>query len=84
MVQEMGWSSVKNGELIRRAVAAGFEVLVTPDRSLEYQQNLSRAGLAVLVVLARSNRIEDIAPLVPRILEVLPTARPATVLHVGV
>jgi len=84
MVQEVGWSAVKNGELLRRAAAAGFEVLVTPDRNLEYQQNIPRAGLAVVVVRARTNRIEDITPLVPRLLEVLPWARPGSVTHVGV
>jgi hypothetical protein len=84
MVQAEGWSSLKNGELLRRAAAAGFEVLVTPDRQLEHQQNISRAGLAVVVVRARANRIEDIAPLVPQLLEILPTVRMGTVTHVGV
>ena len=76
MVQAMGWSSVKNGDLLRRAAAAGFEAFVTPDQNLEYQQNLSRVGFAVVVVRARSNRIEDLVPLVPRLLEVLGTAKP--------
>lgn len=84
MVQEEGWSSVKNGELLRRAVAAGFEALITPDQNLEHQQNIPRAGLAVVVIHAHSNRIEDIVPLVPRILTVLPAVRPGTVTHVGV
>ncbi len=82
MVQAEGWSSVKNGELLRHAVAAGFEVFVTPDRKLEYQQNIPRIGLAVVVVRAHTNRIEDIAPLVPRLLEVLPEVRAGTVTHV--
>ena len=60
MVQAMGWSSVRNGDLLRRAAAAGFEAFVTPDQNLEYQQNLSRVGFAVVVVRARSNRIEDL------------------------
>lgn len=80
----MGWSSVNNGELLRRAAAAEFDVLVTPDRNLEYQQNIPRAGLAVVVVRARTNRIEDITPLVPRLLEALPGILPGTVTHIGV
>lgn len=84
MVQEVGWSSVKNGELLQREAAAGFEVLVTPDRNLEYQQNIPRAGLAVVVFRAHTNRIEDISPLVPRLLEVLPRVRPGMVTHVGI
>ncbi|MEP7346041.1 MAG: hypothetical protein ABI877_12270 [Gemmatimonadaceae bacterium] len=83
MVQAMGWSSVKNGDLLRRAAAAGFEAFVTPDQNLEYQQNLSRVGLAVVVVRARSNRIEDLVPLVPRLLEILVTAKPGQIVHVG-
>lgn len=83
MVQAEGWSSLKNGELLRRAAAAGFRVLLTPDRNLEYQQNMSRVGLAVVVVRARTNRIEDLLPLVPRLLEALPHVQPGTVTHVG-
>ena len=84
MVQTEGWSSVKNGELLRRAAAAGFEAFVTPDQKLEYQQNIPRVGLAVVVLIARTNRLEDIAPLVPRLLEVLPDVRVGTVTRVGV
>lgn len=84
MVQAAGWSAIKNGELLRRAAAAGFYVFLTPDRNLEYQQNLSRAGLAVVVLLARTNRIEDLLPLVPRLVNVLPEVRPGTVIHVSV
>ena len=84
MVQAEGWSSVQNGELLRRAAAAGFDAFVTPDRKLEYQQHISGAGLAVVVLRAHTNRIEDIALLVPRLLEVLPDVRAGTVTHVGV
>ena len=84
MVQSEGWSAVKNGELLRRATAAGFEVFVTPDRKLEYQQNIPQVGLAIVVVRAHTNRIEDIAPLVPQLLEVLPAVRIGTVTHIGV
>ena len=74
----------KNGELIRSAVATGFVALLTPDRNLEYQQDITRAGLAVVVVRAHTNRIEDIRPLVPQILDALRTVRRSTVIHVGV
>lgn len=84
MVQAEGWSSVQNGELLRRAAAAGYDVFVTPDRKLEYQQHIPRAGVAVVVVRAYTNRIEDIRPLVPELLQVLPSLRAGTVTHVGV
>lgn len=83
MVQAEGWSAVKNGELLRRA-AAGFEVFVTPDRKLEYQQHMPRVGVAVIVLRAHTNRIEDIAPLVPALLDALPEVRVGTVAHVSV
>ncbi len=82
-VQAAGWSSFKNGELLRRAAAAGFEVFLTPDRNLEYQQNLSHAGLGIVVLLARTNRMEDLLPLIPRLREVLPAVRSGTVVHVS-
>ena len=54
-VQEAGWAGLKNGELLQRAEAAKFEVFVTADQNLEFQQNLQRTGLLVVVVRAASN-----------------------------
>ena len=51
---ERGWSTLKNGELLAAAEAAGFEVLVTTDKSLKYQQNLAARKLAVVVLLTTS------------------------------
>jgi hypothetical protein len=70
---EMGWASKTNGELLALA-AADFDVFLTSDRNLSHQQNLSAFDIAVVVLVAASNRIDDLRPLVPRILEVLPTA----------
>jgi hypothetical protein len=66
--REMGWSGLKNGELLTQA-AALFEVLVTADQNLEYQQNLDTLPIAVSVLVARSNRIEQLRPLLPRLVE---------------
>jgi hypothetical protein len=75
---EMGWASRKNGELL--AVAAGeLDIFLTTDRNLSHQQNLSAFDIAVIVVVAASNRIDDLRPLMPRVLEVLVTARVGTV-----
>lgn len=84
MVQTEGWSSMRNGELLRQAATAGYDVFLTPDRKLEYQQHIPRVGVAVVVVRAHTNRIEDIARLVPELLRVLPEVRVGTVTHVGV
>jgi len=83
MVQAEGWSGVKNGELLRRAAAAGYDVLLTPDRKLEYQQHIPSVGVAVVVVRAHTNRMADLERLVPELLKVLPGVRSGTVTHVG-
>ncbi|MEO7682557.1 MAG: DUF5615 family PIN-like protein [Gemmatimonadaceae bacterium] len=64
-VQQEGWSSISNGELLRLAVQSGFEVFLTPDRNLQYQQNIPKAGIGIVVLRGASNRIEDLLPLVP-------------------
>ena len=58
----MGWGGVENGELLRRAAAAGFDASLTNDRGLEYQQNLAALPLAVVVILAPLNTIEPLRP----------------------
>ena len=69
-VQRRGWASVKNGQLL--ALAAGeFEDLLTADKGMEYPQNLATLPLSILIVLARSNRLEDSAAAVPAILSTL-------------
>jgi hypothetical protein len=82
-VQQQGWAGVTNGELLRRAAAQGFDVLLTADQNLEFQQNLSRAGLGVLVVVAPSNALEDLLPLVPGILAALPKTAPGGVIRIA-
>lgn len=71
----MGWCGVENGDLLRRAATAGFDVLVTNDRGLEYQQNLTGLPLAVLVVLAPANTIEALRPAFPALLGALQDLR---------
>ena len=76
-VQRRGWASIKNGKLL--ALAAGeFDVLLTADKGMEYQQNLATLPVAILIVLARSNRIEDMAAAVPAILRALEQHMPRT------
>jgi predicted nuclease of predicted toxin-antitoxin system len=76
-VQRRGWASIKNGKLL--ALAAGeFDVLLTADKGMEYQQNLTTLPVSILVVLARSNRIEDLSVAVPAILSALAELPPRT------
>ncbi len=64
-VVEMGWSGKKNGELLQLMVQARFTVLLTTDRNLRYQQNLEKFGVAIVVLIAPSNRLADLLPLIP-------------------
>ena len=80
-VRTAGWSGVKNGKLLALA-ATRFDVFVTADRNLEFQQNLASLPVAVLVIEAVSNRIEDLAPLVPEILKQLNHIQPGTLRRV--
>jgi hypothetical protein len=70
-VQEAGWSGLSNGELLARA-AGKFDVFVTADQNLQYQQNLAALPVAVVVLVARSNRMQDLRPLLPDLLSRLP------------
>lgn len=63
-VRERGWDGLRNGELLR-ATAEEFDVFVTMDRNLPYQQNLGMLDLAVVVIRSVSNAFVDVAPLMP-------------------
>ena len=81
-VQREGWSGKKNGGLLARMAAAGFEALLTIDQGIRHQQNLRTAGVAVVVMVAASNDINDLLPLVPNVLTDLATARPCDAVEV--
>jgi hypothetical protein len=76
-VPQMGWAGVKNGQLLTLAESE-FDAFITVDRNLAFQQNLPQFRIAVLVLHAVSNRLADLKPLAPKILEVLATAPKAT------
>lgn len=81
-MQRSGWSGVKNGNLLALA-ASEFDVLLTMDQNLEFQQNLTALPIAVLVVEAASNRLEHLLPLVPAILRELNHIPPKALRKVG-
>ena len=80
-VAEAGWAGVKNGGLLQLA-ATRFDVLLTVDRKLEYQQNFSGLTIAVIVVETPSNDIAVLRPLMSAVRETLPKAKPGTVTHI--
>ncbi|MCU0839233.1 MAG: DUF5615 family PIN-like protein [Rhodospirillales bacterium] len=80
--RQMGWTGARNGELL--ALAAGaFDVFVTVDRNLSFQQNVEFHVVAVIVLRCRSNRLNDLRPLVPQLLTALAAATPGTVAFVS-
>jgi len=70
----LGWAGIENGALLRKAVESGFEVLVTMDSNMVHQQDLPAYPIAVLVLQARSNRLQDTRPLMSAVLQALPHA----------
>ena len=81
-VPDAGWAGLKNGDLLSRAQHE-FDALVTTDRNLPFQQDLSRFAIAVIVLRAQSNRITDLRRLIPQLLAALPVARRGEVTWVG-
>ena len=82
-VVDMGWSSKRNGELLRLMVAEHFEALLTVDQNLEFQQNVRALGIGVVVVLAKTNRVKELRPLVPQILAALNRVTAGEFIRVG-
>jgi hypothetical protein len=73
--RQMAWTTVKNGALLTLA-AQHFDVFVTVDRNLSFQQNLNDFSIAVVVLQAKTNRLADLRPLIPNLLTTLESAMP--------
>jgi hypothetical protein len=81
-VPEMKWASKRNGELLALA-GDEFDVFLTVDRNLSYQQDVSAFDIAVVVQVARSNSLDDLRPLAPQILKALAKVERRRVTLVG-
>lgn len=73
--RQMGWASIKNGELLALA-ARDFDVFVTVDRNLAFQQNVAALTITVIVIEAPTNRLTDLLPTVPALLNAIALAKP--------
>ncbi len=80
-VQAEGWSGLKNGDLLRTAMEL-FDVVVTADRGMRYQQNLTGIDVCVVVMVARSNRLSDLLPLVPDLRAAMDAGVPGSIIEV--
>jgi predicted nuclease of predicted toxin-antitoxin system len=81
-VPRRGWAGIENGDLLRLAEKE-FDVFLTVDRKLSTQQKLTKFDITIMLIRARSNRLEAIRPLVPELLETLSRVKRRTLVTVG-
>jgi predicted nuclease of predicted toxin-antitoxin system len=79
-VQKMGWSGMKNGELLALAQDQ-FDVFLTGDRNLSFQQNVTNFQIAVVILHASSTQLHQTLPLMPKVLALLPMLQPGQIAH---
>ena len=81
-VVKLGWAALLDRPLLD-AVAGSYDIFVTMDKSIRFQQRLDGRSFAVVILRARSNAIKDLLPLVPELLQKLPTLKPGDVCEIG-
>jgi len=81
-VRQAGYGSKKNGELLSLA-EGNWNVLLTSDRNIKYQQNITGRNISILILRAQSNRMKDLLPLMPACAQALISIRPVQVVDVG-
>jgi len=81
-VRRAGYGAKKNGELLS-LMEGQWDVLLTNDRNIKYQQNMDGRNVSILVLCAKSNRIKDLLPLMPACAQVLLSIAPGSVVEVG-
>jgi len=82
-VAEAGMAGKRNGQLLDLAQRQEFDVFLTIDQGIQYQQNLTNRKIAVVIVRAKSNRLSDVAPLAPECLEALASVLPGQLVLIG-
>jgi len=80
---QMGWATFKNGALLSIAEKE-FDVFITVDRNLSFQQNLTKVNLAIIVLHAKTNKLEDLRPLVPALLAAVPKIQPKQTITISI
>jgi hypothetical protein len=78
-----GLSGLKNGALLAAAESQGFQVILTTDQGIPFQQNLGARTIAVIVLCAQTNRLEDLKPLVPLAFDALTRIVPGQVIRIS-
>jgi predicted nuclease of predicted toxin-antitoxin system len=80
-VPEAGFAGMKNGELLATAEHKGFEIFITLDRGIRFQQRLGDRKLAIILLRAKSSRLADLIPLLEEVLSAISTAKPGDLIH---
>ena len=78
-----GLAGLENGELIKAGEIAGFDVFLTIDQGIEYQQNLKERKIAIVILRAKSSRLSDLLPLVPACLARIESIQPGQIASIG-
>jgi hypothetical protein len=81
-VQQESWAGLENGALLTEAEAAGFALFLTGDQNLQFQQNISKRRLGVVVLCGASNALEDLLPLIPSALAACESIQPGQLVRV--
>lgn len=79
----MGWDGLKNGRLLAAAAAEGFDAILTTDQHVAEQQNLAMLPLAIVILQTPTNALEDLRPLLGRLLDALNVLQPRSVVVVA-
>ena len=82
-VPQAGLAGKTNGELLALAERSGWQVFLTMDRGIPYQQNPAGRTISLAIIRAKSNRLPDLLPHVPEILAALPTLKPGGAIEIG-
>jgi hypothetical protein len=77
-----GLAGLKNGDLLTTAETAKFDVFITADQGIEYQQNLTARKIAIIIFRSKSNRLKDLLPLVPACLARIESIQPGQIVTI--
>ena len=81
-VEDAGFKGLENGDLLK-AASGVYEVLITVDRNIPYQQRITNLPIAILILVAKRNKYEHLKPLIPRALQALETIRPGQMVEIA-
>ena len=73
---QCGWSGIRNSTLLKLAAADGFQAFITTDRGFEYQQNPASLPLPIIILIGKSNDVNDLVPLVSQLKDALTSLAP--------